>query len=101
QIIASIATAPPSLPALPNVVVVPEGTATVDLAPFFPKSGGVDGLGQQTTEACTAWSSAYNLRSYYAGRVNGLAIASGPGGRPDTTHTFSPSFVWNSLNGGV
>jgi hypothetical protein len=67
-----------------------------DLGPAFPPIGD-----QGTSLSCTAWSSTYAIRSYFAGVHLGWTFAgSGPGGiNPD--RVFSPAFAFAALDGGA
>ncbi len=72
-----------------SAVVLP---SAVDLSPQMPAVGN---QGQESS--CVAWASAYALRGYEAREDVWSSVA------PKTTdpaHNFSPSFVYNQINGG-
>ena len=72
---------------LPNSPV--DLPSRVDLSEHFPIPGDQGGQG-----SCTAWATAYALKSYYEKLENGWTL--------DTDrHLFSPAFVYNQINGGV
>ena len=56
-------------------------------------------IGQQYENSCVAWSTGYYLRTYQDGKDLGWDVKQG--GLPVNSHIFSPSFIYNQINGGV
>lgn len=68
---------------------------SVDLSADFPTPGD-----QGNQQSCVAWAVAYGLKSYHERKQNGWALYD-PYGSPHLDRVFSPSFVYNQINGGV
>lgn len=56
-------------------------------------------IGEQTVNDCVAWATGYYLRSFQEG--NDLKWSLITRGLPDNSHIFSPSFIYNQINGGL
>jgi hypothetical protein len=55
--------------------------------------------GRQTNQSCVGWAVAYALKTYHERTERRWAIT-GPDGQPNPDHVFSPSFIYNQINGG-
>jgi C1A family cysteine protease len=67
----------------------PDLAADVDLSSYFPQPGDQGMIG-----SCTAWTTAYAAKSFHEN------IERGWGANSDD-HKFSPSYIYNQINGGV
>jgi len=67
----------------------PELARDVDLSPLFPTPGDQGLIG-----SCTAWATAYACKSFHENKERAWGVNS-----PD--HQFSPSYIYNQINGGV
>ncbi|WP_088188879.1 FlgD immunoglobulin-like domain containing protein [Desulfosporosinus sp. FKA] len=61
-------------------------------SPYLPP------VGTQTVNDCAAWSAGYYLRTYQEAKDLGWDVKSN--GLPINAHIFSPSFIYNQINGG-
>ncbi len=66
----------------------------VDLSADFPPPGN-----QGAQSSCVAWATTYAMRSYQA-HVRERTPLVRPGGGIDSSHVFSPAFVYNQINNG-
>ena len=66
----------------------------IDLSDNFPPAGN---QGQQGS--CTAWATAYALKSYQERMEIGWSLTTSDG-HVDPNHVFSPAFIYNQINGG-
>jgi fibronectin type 3 domain-containing protein len=71
-----------------NGGAAPELAKDVDLSPFFPKPGDQGMIG-----SCTGWSIAYACKSYHENIERNWGVNT-------NEHIFSPSFIYNQINGG-
>lgn len=62
-------------------------------SPYLPP------VGKQHENSCVGWSAGYYLRTYQQGMDLGWNIKNGEIGNPD--RVFSPSFIYNQINGGT
>jgi len=67
----------------------PELAGDVDLSPSFPQPGDQGMIG-----SCTGWSVAYACKSYHENIEREWGVN-------NNEHIFSPSFIYNQINGGV
>ncbi len=67
----------------------PELAADVDLSAYFPQPGDQGMIG-----SCTAWTVAYAAKSFQENIERGW-------GANSEDHQFSPSYIYNQINGGV
>ncbi len=67
----------------------PELAADVDLSPFFPTPGDQGMIG-----SCTGWAVAYACKSYHENIEREWGVG-------NNEHIFSPSFIYNQINGGT
>jgi len=67
----------------------PELAADVDLSPLFPTPGD-----QGTIGSCTGWAVAYACKSYHENIEREWGVN-------NKEHIFSPSFIYNQINGGA
>ncbi|MBN1695974.1 MAG: hypothetical protein JW881_00550 [Spirochaetales bacterium] len=67
----------------------PELAADVDLSAYFPKPGDQGMIG-----SCTAWATAYACKSFHENIEREW-------GADKNDHIFSPSYIYNQINGGV
>jgi fibronectin type 3 domain-containing protein len=67
----------------------PQLAEDVDLSPYFPQPGDQGMIG-----SCTGWSVAYACKSYHENIEREWGVSS-------NDHIFSPSFIYNQINGGV
>lgn len=68
--------------------------ASVDLSPSLPTPGQ-----QGKQNSCVAWTLAYALKSFHEFQEERLPYRQG-NGLPDPSRHFSPSFLYNQINGG-
>lgn len=66
----------------------PSMPPSVDLTANFPTPGNQGFMG-----SCVGWATAYALKSYQESREMGWPLNT-------PAHQFSPSYIWNQLNGG-
>lgn len=62
-------------------------------SPYLPP------VGLQTVNDCAEWATGYYLRTYQKAKDLGWNVTQN--GWPVNSHIFSPSFIYNQLNGGV
>ena len=74
--------------------LVGELPSSVDLSPLLPPPG------EQSDNSCVGWATAYAAKTYQELREHGWEI-SRPDGSLNTSRVFSPSFIYNQINGGV
>ncbi|OYD15098.1 hypothetical protein CH333_05705 [candidate division WOR-3 bacterium JGI_Cruoil_03_44_89] len=70
-------------------VIVGPTRSEVDLSPFMPPVGN-----QQTQGSCVAWAVGYYHKTYQEWFEHRWDVN-------DSTHRFSPAFIYNQINGGV
>ena len=56
-------------------------------------------VGKQMENSCVGWATGYYLRTYQQGMDLGWKIKDGDHGNPN--RIFSPSFIYNQINGGI
>jgi len=66
----------------------------IDLSDNFPPAGS-----QGKQGSCTAWATAYALKSYQERMEIGWSLTTSDG-NVDPNHVFSPAFIYNQINGG-
>lgn len=66
----------------------------IDLSDNFPPAGN-----QGSQGSCTAWATAYALKSYQERMEIGWSLTTSDG-HFDPNHVFSPAFIYNQINGG-
>jgi hypothetical protein len=66
----------------------------IDLSDNFPPAGN-----QGSQGSCTAWATAYALKSYQERMEIGWSLTTSDGNF-DPNHVFSPAFIYNQINGG-
>ena len=62
-------------------------------------SGNMPPPGKQINQSCVGWATAYGLKSYQEKVERKWSLTNNSGGLV-TDHVFSPSFVYNQINGG-
>jgi len=75
-----------SVPKLPGIMAIP---TSVDLSAQLPPIGD-----QQYQSSCTAWATSYNYKTWSEKQEHTSWDLTNP------THQFSPSFIYNQINGG-
>lgn len=74
-----------------NLSVLPS-SVDYSASPYLPP------VGDQTVNDCAAWSAGYYLRTYQEAKDLGWDVKQN--GLPINSHVFSPSFIYNQINGG-
>ncbi|WP_336688509.1 MULTISPECIES: C1 family peptidase [unclassified Chryseobacterium] len=70
--------------------------SSIDLSMYLPPVGN-----QGNQNSCVAWAIAYGAQTYYAKKVKENWSFTNSNGQLNYDNLFSPSFVYNQINGGV
>jgi hypothetical protein len=83
-----------SIPMAPTPFAGAELPESVDLSANMPPPGE-----QGNQSSCTAWATAYALKSFHEKNEMKWGFTDA-NGRPNLSHLFSPSFIYNQINNG-